>query len=720
MPAKNVKKTSNFNKKSVFETGWDVEKTLDNDPRFGQCFLLQHVEKNAVVEEKRLLMKEYLTSSEGDAKNMCKTLEERQHLDHPHIQRLHDWASAKKSDFCSTYYKFKSYYTWPVRSLADDYTKLAVNEGLNHEVLTHVMYQMLQALDFLHSHGKFFNDVRPEYIGHLESSHSFILCDRLNYPGDAAEVQRQVALNPSKRNYMSPQMWRLVNADKKAASSVEYDRSKGDTWALGMVLLMGGLNKSAKEQNSLYVRRTKQAGADINCDLLQHWLTEFSDKYDASENHILGEIVRHCLEEDEHRRPSAHDLLTNHLPDYARVCEHFGDQDLGAHHHVVVEHHEPRHEVVHHEPRHEVVHHEPRHEVVHHEPRHEVVHHSHNESRVVKGETVRREPVVIRESHHGEPTRNVTKREPEIRREYIDIHGNKSNVAPVHDSHHQTSQSHVHQEHRPVNNHSTVVRHEPTVVHDEHRVEHHEPTVVRHEPTVVRHENRVEHHEPTVVRHEGRVEHRVESNSHHHANPTVIRRSVHDSAHRSNVVRTSGNVIRRSVVGDNHHNQATTVRRSHVGEHSNVTRRSVHGAHHGEGRVVSHVGAHHGEGRVVSHVGAHHGEGRVVSHVGAHHGETRVVSHRGEGRVVSHHGEGRVVSNHGGHHTASNHGSTVRRITDPEEIRRIKEKNSGVTRVEEHVERVRGDSERVEEVIVERMDAHENFRDHEVIVEHHD
>ena len=710
MPAKDNKKTNNFDKKSCFEKGWDVEKTLDNDPRFGQCFLLQHVEKNTVVEEKRLLMKEYLTSSEADARNMVKTLEERQHLDHPHIQRLHDWASAKKSDFCSTYYKFKSYYTWPVRSLADDYTKLAMHEGLNHETLTHVMYQMLQALDFLHSHDKFFNDVRPEYIGHLESANSFILCDRLNYPGDAAEVQRQVALNPNKRIYMSPQMWRLVNADKKAAQTVEYDRSKGDTWALGMVLLMGGLNKSAKEQNAMYVRRTKQSGADINHEMLENWLHEFSDKYDGVQNHILGEIVRHCLEEDEHRRPTAHDILSSHLPDYARVCEHFGDQDVHSHkvhhepRHEVVVQHEPRHEVVYHEPRHEVVYHEPRHEVVHHEPRHEVVHHEpHHESRVVKGETVRREPVVIRESHHGEPIRHVTKREPEIRREYIDIHGNKSSVAPVHDSHHNVSTSHVHQEHRPVNTTShivhhdepTVVRQEPTVVRQEPTVVRREPTVVRQEPTVVRQERRVsdhapvhheerrvEHHEPrvvrreptvvrqepTVVRHESKPVHheerRVESTVHHPA-PTVIRRSHHgDSHHQSNVVRTSGNVVRRSVAGDHH--QPTTIRRSVIGDqhHHNAQpttiRRSVAGDHHHESRVTSH--------------------------------------HAGN------------VSNH--------HGSTVRRVTDPEEIRRIKEKNSGHGhRVEEVVEHhvSRRESEEVIQRVVEM-----NGDDCEVIVEHRD
>merc|ERR1712166_291603 len=291
-------------------------------------------------------------------------------------------------------------------------------------------------------------------------------------------------------------------------------------------------------------------------------------------------------------------------------------------------------------------------EVVRHEP-------EHHRSRVEHSEVVRKETVTVRESHHGEPVRHVTKREPEIRREYIDIHGNKSSHPPVYGDHHEATASHVHHESKPVHHESKVVSHHAPVHHEPRVVSHHAP--VHHESRVVSHHAPV-HGESKVVSH-----HHHEEVAHHQPAPTVIRRSVHDQGHH-NVVRKSGNVVRRSVVqhGDHHNSQVVShgahnvVRRSHhdIG-HANVVRRSVHdGGHHGGSRVVSHAGGHHG----------------------------------------------------------AHQGSTVRRITDPEEIRKIKEANGMGTRHENVVE---CEVERVHEDVVECevvRDHHDEFADEEVIV----
>jgi serine/threonine protein kinase len=310
-------------KKSAWQSGWEVKKQFD-DPRFGQCMILGHVDSaHHKVDEQQILMKEYLTNSEKDAVAHIEIMKQRMNLDHPHLQRLQDWAASKKSDFCSTYYKFRGYYTYPMTSMADTLFAIKANQSMDHEGLTHIMYQMLDAMNYLHHHQKCFNDFRPEYVGTISPNY-YILCDRLRMPGNAYDVQSQIYINSAKkRMYMSPVLWHMVNEGKKNLKDFKVDEKKNDVWSLGMVLLSAGLGKTVKEQNSLYIKKTKTTPARVDMAKIQSWIAEFKGIYAKDANSILGLITEQCLIESDNERPSCEELLKEQLPPYKEVCDHF-------------------------------------------------------------------------------------------------------------------------------------------------------------------------------------------------------------------------------------------------------------------------------------------------------------------------------------------------------------------------------------------------------------
>ena len=145
-----------FSKVNTFDKEYKVYKKL-NDPRFGDILLI----KNDHSEE-LLLCKEKVSNTESEAGKNIVAAKRRMSFNHPHLQKFYDYSANTKSDFCSTHYLTKGYYEWFPNDVRRALEKRRGNNRFTHEELTHMAYQVLDALAFLHSNGATYDDVRPD------------------------------------------------------------------------------------------------------------------------------------------------------------------------------------------------------------------------------------------------------------------------------------------------------------------------------------------------------------------------------------------------------------------------------------------------------------------------------------------------------------------------------------------------------------------------------
>jgi serine/threonine protein kinase len=316
-----------------------------------------------------------------------------------------------------------------------------------HEELIHCMYQMLDAICWLHRHNSFVDDLRTMYIGRRADKCNWMLLDRLFDPTPAHVSQFSNYVN--KRDlYMSPDLWANVFKGKKVRKEgVKHDAKKSDLFALGMCILEAGVLSSLQD-----VYNTKDG--TINCESLDKHIHHFNEKYGCV-NGLLCDILQHCLIIDECQRPTCCELLHDITP-YNEVCHY-----LSSHCETVVEtiiHHD-----IHESPVHTEVHVErarPHHETIveHHESPARHKYEGHVASHVIHGDTkhhtevIRNEPKVITE--HGECviTHSQHKLKPEVHVEKLEPRHERSQMEAREPVHCEPIHYHVEKtvEHHPV------------------------------------------------------------------------------------------------------------------------------------------------------------------------------------------------------------------------------------------------------------------------------
>lgn len=134
---------ADYDKKSPLDTQLEVIKK-EHDPRFGDCIRAQNRTTGQVY-----VIKEKLANSKAEADRDILNMQSRMRIDHPHIQKMIDWSSTMKSGLCSKNWKIRGYYEWPETDLAQAMRQLHNSkQQYSHEDLTHMAYQMLDALCF--------------------------------------------------------------------------------------------------------------------------------------------------------------------------------------------------------------------------------------------------------------------------------------------------------------------------------------------------------------------------------------------------------------------------------------------------------------------------------------------------------------------------------------------------------------------------------------------
>ena len=389
-----------LNYRSPIEKAFKVVKR-ENDPRFGDIQIVQNPQTS-----QRFLMKEKITNSDKDFGRDVTSARRRMTLNHPGLQHMEDYSTATKSDFCSKHYTTRGYYQYPRTDLRAEMMARKKNlNDFNHEELTNMTYQNLDALAFLHKQGCAFEDIRPEYIGFGDRPNHYFLCDRLNNPSNAqvANTQHFLANRPL---YCSPKIWKgICNKEK----NIQHNPYKSDSWSLGMTILEAGTHNNVQD---IYDRDDKK----VKSHKLDAHLHHFREKY-GHHNSLLCDMVENCLLEDEDKRYDATALLEQ-VPPYGEIQSHFKNSN---HEHHVEHHggdHHGEHRVEHHV---EHVHHP---EVVEYKDEHLKSKH-YDEVVVVKKESYEKPKVhkeekrVYKDVAPVEVRREVIRLEPEIIRSEV-------------------------------------------------------------------------------------------------------------------------------------------------------------------------------------------------------------------------------------------------------------------------------------------------------------
>lgn len=454
------------------------------DERFGDIKLMTPKSgSDSEKESKRIFRKDYITNSQKEALVKIDTLVQRQKLHGRHMSRLLGFEAKNKKDFCNNHYEISAYYDFPsscARTWVDAKGHKNGLKPITHKDLTHMVYQLLMTEAHLNEHnGLCYQDIRPTHIGIRNFDKSeYELVDRLRYPMNAEEVNTNHMLY-GQLLYCSPLLFEFVAT--KSKKQCKDNRAKSDVFSIGMTILALGLDHSVQD---CYDMKTKK----FDSVKMHSYINDFDHKF-GHENKLLCDIVRYCLEVNEHERFTASELLSR-IESYENVNPFLrGDGHI-----------EPRQEVIHVEERKPVV-----------------IHHT--------------EPVRVEKCIETRPTVCVDDRRPVAI--YKIVNGERILI-----------------EGTPIENYTSNVTTSNVVrqSHREHVVSHREPVVVSHrEPVTVT--NEVRRSGRRVV--QAPTTSTVVRRSHRQTEPTVVRRSHVEGSSRvvvadntvSNVVRTSGRRI---------------------------------------------------------------------------------------------------------------------------------------------------------------------------------
>ena len=169
---------SDLKKKSSILRGYRKLKSV-KDPRFGQSEIYQ----SSSGSNKRLIVTKQNFQSKKEAMAAIDYIKDLQKLRHPNILQLRDWSCEDNSGLCNTSYLVKTYYDYPHADLA--YLSGMGRSGdpnkqLTGSQLNHVMYQQLDALNYMDNNGYNHGQIRPEFITYSKSSNTSQLIPRVS------------------------------------------------------------------------------------------------------------------------------------------------------------------------------------------------------------------------------------------------------------------------------------------------------------------------------------------------------------------------------------------------------------------------------------------------------------------------------------------------------------------------------------------------------------
>lgn len=297
-------KDADYQKVSAFEKNYKQIKAL-NDPRFGEISILQNPQTRQAI-----AVREKKVTDKAEAGRLILAARSKVALVNPNLVNLLDYSVIKQSELCSSFYIIKYFFEYPksdLRKQIQDREK--TGHGFNGNELTHLLYQQIQAQSYLQSQGLAHGDVQPLYIGYDADKQESKLIDKSDgLNNDASIVQTQKnRLISGQPIYQSPTMYSNL---KKGNLKFQFDKNKEDAFALGLVILEAGNDKSVQ---NIYDGKS----GNVDQAALNKHLDEFNRKF-GTQNALLTSHVSSLANANEATRPSPAQVQST-LPPYDEV-----------------------------------------------------------------------------------------------------------------------------------------------------------------------------------------------------------------------------------------------------------------------------------------------------------------------------------------------------------------------------------------------------------------
>jgi serine/threonine protein kinase len=292
-----------------FNKPWDREDQYEpvrkcNDPRFGDISVFKQMWNNEVV-----FVKEKMVSGKNEATNDIIELKKRMNLNHPHIQRLSTYSTRVQKELCSTHYFSQGIYDFPHSDmLKESVEKRKNDQQFNASELGHMAYQILPALQHLHSQNVAHGDIRPIYIGFNKATNHYHLLDRLSDASPLERLQGNLIIN-KKEMFVSPDLYKKLQGKDK---TLKYSAQKNDLFAFGLTILTLGIGKSVQ---NIYL-----PNAEIDFKILDEYFFEFEQKFHGPNPHLVA-ITKWLLAIKDEERLDAGVIVAKSL-DYEEYKRH--------------------------------------------------------------------------------------------------------------------------------------------------------------------------------------------------------------------------------------------------------------------------------------------------------------------------------------------------------------------------------------------------------------
>jgi len=234
---------SDYNRKCDIDKHYKFYKKVNNDTRYGEYTILKSSETG-----KFIMMKEKVLNTKETINTEITNARERTNISSPYLLNTLDYSTEKISDFCSTFYKIRSFNEFASNDLQrEQKDRASKGDRFSMEELTHILYNMIYAGSYLQQNQRHHGDIRPCYI-HMEEDYSFNnsnstkgyqLGDRMNEEITSEQNQINI-IAAGKSLYMSPALFVGL---KKNNLQVSHNSYKSDVFALGLCILEAGLMK---------------------------------------------------------------------------------------------------------------------------------------------------------------------------------------------------------------------------------------------------------------------------------------------------------------------------------------------------------------------------------------------------------------------------------------------------------------------------------------------
>lgn len=293
-------------RQSPLEREFKPFKNFD-DPRFGDIVVMQNPRTREII-----FVKERKANDNIELERWVRAAKSKiSSQKSKYLLQMFDYSVTKRSELCSSFYIFRTYFEYPKNDLKKELAELVkTGKGLSNSQITHLMYHLLTAQKDYQEKGVIHGDLQPIYVGwDAKKPEAKIIENAVEDVDWVKQIQiqknRLVAKQPL---YQSDLMHSNI---KQGKLKFTYNPKKEEAFVLGLIILEAGLGKSIQ---GIYPQDSDR----LNRERLGELQGQFGKLFEA-ENTLLVSSVNSLLILDEEERPTA-DVILGSIPEYEDVA----------------------------------------------------------------------------------------------------------------------------------------------------------------------------------------------------------------------------------------------------------------------------------------------------------------------------------------------------------------------------------------------------------------